>query len=256
MPRQSGFWRSIAGLTTGFVLIAALLGMAACLKVPLGDSEQASVDHRLDGGWLLPDPTGFWFFRPWDARTWLLTQAGVASDEDACDDEADTDGSEEGATTPSGGADSGAARKTFGGYEPEHAGVCATLIHKAWLTTLGGQVFLVLEPAAVMPPASPEQSDYPFGEFGWWAFRVVWVDADTVRLRMVDTNFSDLDEVTTRAEAERIIASNIDNPALYAESGDDAAAGGASDPRELKRAAPEVNTNLQRLLWKSLGYSG
>lgn len=193
-------------------LLATALVLASCLPVRVGDPEQSRVDARLNGIWLMEDednPGQFWFFRPWDSRSWLLIVSG------------------------------------------NDVGPGEALVSKAWMTELGGKPFLVLEPAAAAPPASPKAGDYPFSNFRWMVLRPDRLDGDTIEMRPVDENFGGLENVATSADAGRIIAENADNPALY---GDDPARPGSNNRLVLRRPPREIDTKLQRLLWKRMGY--
>ena len=223
------------------VLVALVLGLAACLPVRVGDPEKARVDPRFNSGWLTREQDTVWSFRPWDERTWLVVIGQVVEKEPEAD---------AAASKPAEPAVSSSAESNWA-YDTEHFEIGTALVHKAWLTTLGGKQFLVLEPAAIAAPPDPKDESYAFSDFVWYVHRVDWLDADTLQLRMVDEDFGGLEDVQTSAEAERIIAENAGNPALY---GDDPAKPEDDDRTILHRASGETGANLQRLLWKEMGY--
>ena len=93
------------------VTLAALLGLAACLPVPLGDPAKSKADSRFAGVWEWRDARVHRaIIRPWDERTFVV-------------DVLSGDFAEDGSTKPR-------ARDIF----------------KAWLTEVKGQTFMTLQP--------------------------------------------------------------------------------------------------------------
>src|SRR4051794_17165564 len=96
----------------GTVVLAALLGLSACLPVPLGDPEKAKIDPRLVGVWQWRDDDAtvhLAVFRPFDDRTYAVdTMTGTMA--------------ADGVMKP-------ASRNVF----------------KGWLTTVKGETFLTLQ---------------------------------------------------------------------------------------------------------------
>jgi len=104
--------RSVSGAVLMLAIIPVIVGLLACMPVPVGDPERSRVDAELNGIWALIDDgevDGYYLFRPWDKRTWLVL--GVEDD----DDEIETSG-----------------------------------VYKAWLATLGGEQFMTWEMAGGM----------------------------------------------------------------------------------------------------------
>ncbi|RZV39103.1 MAG: hypothetical protein EX272_01405 [Chromatiales bacterium] len=101
--------RSVSGAVLMLAIIPVIVGLLACLPVPVGDPERSRVDADLNGIWALAEEgevDGYYLFRPWDKRTWLVL------------------GVEEGKDT----------------LKP-------LAIYKAWLAKLGGEKFMTWEMA-------------------------------------------------------------------------------------------------------------
>ena len=230
--------RTLLGLTLAALFVPVMLGITACLKTPIGDPEKGWVDPRITGVWLaskLEFPDGeavLWSFEPYDSRTWLVTWVGFEPEEE---DEAAAGTEDEGATapeatTPETGADEDEAEsnpvalppeevlRILGGLAEDELEPSGLAIFKVWLTSIAGRRFLVLEPKAM---ADGERG---FRPEVWFIYHVV-LEGGRLRLALVsgsvdgDSDADDLDEVTTRGEAEQIIARHIADPEMYSESG-------------------------------------
>jgi hypothetical protein len=102
------FWRR---RTIVAVVVAGLLGLAACLPVPLGDPAKSKADSRFFGVWEWRDSRVHRaVIRPWDERTLVV-------------DILSGDLAEDGTTKP---------------RERD--------LYKAWLTDIKGQTFMTLQP--------------------------------------------------------------------------------------------------------------
>lgn len=203
--------RSASGGLLMLIIVPVIVGLLACMPVPIGDPERSRIDHEISGVWvwLSGDEQAFYAFEPYDKRTWLLT--GVPIEEG---DEAD-----------------------LGDYELENYteltrlienetvgddGATATevVMYKAWRTRLGGEWFMSWEPKAL------------FGEAGfkpdvWFAFRMDRPDENSLDLYMIgDKLFKDVEE--TRRAYERVIKKNVKNDDLY-----------SGQPIHLVRVKPE-----------------
>jgi hypothetical protein len=104
--RRSGF---------GGVVIFAMLGLSACLPVPLGDPEKASIESSYIGAWEWRDgdKTNVLTIRPYDQRTYFVD-----------------------AMTFAGTMDQPQPR--------EHN------LYKAWLTKVKGETFITMQPAETL----------------------------------------------------------------------------------------------------------
>lgn len=92
------------------LLIPFILGLLACLPVPIGDPERSRIDPTISGVWVYmegDERRGFYAFEPFDKRAWLL--AGIESG-------------------------SGNDKVAF---------------YKGWLTKLAGEHFMTWEPKGV-----------------------------------------------------------------------------------------------------------
>jgi hypothetical protein len=192
--------RSASGGLLMLIIIPVIVGLLACMPVPIGDPERSRIDSEVTGVWvwLSNDEQAFYAFEPYDKRTWLLT--GVPIEEG---DEAD-----------------------LGNYELENYadltrlienetvgddGATATeiVMYKAWRTRLGGEWFMTWEPKALF-------AEDGFEPEVWFAFRIDRPDENTLDLYFIeDKLFKDVEE--TRRAYERVIKKNVKNEDLYSE---------------------------------------
>lgn len=203
--------RSAGGAVLMLVMVPAIVGLLACLPVPIGDPERSRIDPAISGVWLqLSDnESAFFAFEPYDKRTWLLTVVPIERGA-----EADPDGY---ALSDYAALDRLIKKESVG-----DDGVTATSVtlFKVWRTKLGGEWFMTLEPKAAFESEdiSPE---------AWFVFRIDGPDKNALNLRMVGGDlFKDVKE--TRRAFERVIKKNARNEALY----DD-------EPMRLVRLQPE-----------------
>ena len=104
--------RSVSGAVLMLAIIPVIVGLLACMPVPVGDPERSRIDAELNGIWALTkggEVDGYYLFRPWDKRTWLVL--GVEDDDDE---------------------------------------VKPAAVYKAWLKKLGGETFITWEMAGGM----------------------------------------------------------------------------------------------------------
>ena len=102
--------RSATGGLLMLLLIPFIIGLLACMPVPIGDPERSRIDPTVSGVWVAEkedEGAAYYAFEPFDKRTWLLT--GVR-----------TEGNEG-----------------------------KVVLYKVWLTRLAGEQFMVWEPKAV-----------------------------------------------------------------------------------------------------------
>jgi hypothetical protein len=190
-----------------------LLGIDACsvLRTPIGDPARAWADPRISGVWLsseradqaLAEFAGtLWVFEPFDAKAWLVTRASFRKSA------ASSVANDPQASAPAASSTSNPASTTVA---PSVAQVVSTLgdrrtrlaasssTYKGWLTSLGGRRFLVLEPTtdvSVQRGLRPE---------AWLVYAVSLKDGRLI-LSIIDTKVEHLEDVTSRARAETIIA--------------------------------------------------
>jgi len=114
--------RSVTGAVLMLAIIPVIVGLLACMPVPVGDPERSRVDDELNGIWVLTEDgkiDGYYLFRPWDKRTWLVLGVGHEGDE----------------------------------VEP-------VAVYKAWLKKLGGETFMSWEMAGGMQDDGSFLPDY------------------------------------------------------------------------------------------------
>lgn len=195
------------------LVLPGIVGLLACMPVPIGDPERSRVDPALNGVWYWADASdpGFYAFEPYDKRTWLLT--GVPLEEGP-----DADFSDYDLATHAGFA-ALAKSESVG-----DSGAMATevVMYKAWRKKLAGSWFMTWEPKAQF-----ENED--FAPDMWLVFRIERPDADTLHLYMVngeDEVFRKADK--TRRAYERVLKKNVRNEEIYTD-----------EPISLTRLTPE-----------------
>lgn len=203
--------RSISGAVLMLAIIPAIIGILACMPVPIGDPERSRIDPEISGVWVLVeegDPA-FYVFEPYDKRTWLLTGIPV----------------EEGKDADFSGYDLDKYDDLVRLMENESVGddgatATETVVYKVWRTKLGGEWFMTWEPKAVFDQGN-------FKPEVWLVFRIDRPDANTLELYMVGGElFEGVAE--NRRAYERIIKKNARNPELFVD-----------EPTRLVRVRPE-----------------
>lgn len=193
--------RSASGAILMLVIIPVIVGLLACMPVPIGDPERSRIDPNITGIWAVidGDDDAFFVFEPYDKRTWLATfvpiEEGNEADLDDLELESHSDPAELIDKEPVVGSNGVTAGKISN--------------FKAWRTKLGGEWFMTLEPKMVI-------DNEDFAPEVWWVFRIDRPDENTVDLiALGDDLFRDVDK--TRRAYERIIKKNAKNEDLYSD---------------------------------------
>ena len=205
--------RSASGLFLMLIVAPVIVGLLACMPVPIGNPERSRVDPEITGVWAMLDGTdsGFYVFEPLDKRTWLLIGVPMEEGGDADLSDYDIESYDEFARLMD--------NETVG---DDGATATEIIMYKAWMTKLGGVWFMTWEPKGLF-------GNEQFAPDTWFVFRVDKPDANTLELRFCcDDKFFPDDLKETRRSYERVIRKNAKNPELYAE-----------DPMILKRVADE-----------------
>ena len=192
--------RSLSGAALMLLIIPGIVGLLACMPVPIGDPERSRVDPELNGVWYWADAgdPGFYAFEPYDKRTWLLTGMPLEEGPDA-------DFSDYDLATHEGFA-ALAEAESIG---EDGAMTAKVVMYKAWRKKLAGTWFMTWEPKAQF-----EEED--FAPDMWLVFRIERPDADTLNLYMVngeDEVFKKADK--TRRAYERVLKKNVRNEEIY-----------------------------------------
>jgi len=237
--------RTIVGLVVGLLFVPVMLGISACLETPIGDPEKGWVDPRITGVWLAGDPVPedfnaiLWLFEPYDSRTWLVTWAGYGEPDEEDPEEpaaSETGAATDGASSTPGSSDAeamtagtaeAAAEETqetpvapltpadvlriLGSLADERVEPQGQFVFKGWITSIAGRRFLVLEPKMSV------DSEQAFRPEVWFVYRVVLKEG-RMELTLVTGNIDDLQSVTSRGEAEQIIARHVADADLYDET--------------------------------------
>ena len=237
--------RTIVGLVVGLLFVPVMLGISACLETPIGDPEKGWVDPRITGVWLAGDPVPedfnaqLWLFEPFDSRTWLVTWVGYG--EPAEEEPEEPAANEASAATNDASASPGSADAeavTTGTAEPaaeeaeetpvvplapsdvlrildsltdERVEPQGQYVFKGWITSIAGRRFLVLEPRISV------DDERAFRPEVWFVYRLALKEG-RMELAMVSGDMDGLQSVTSRGEAEQIIARHVTDPDLFDET--------------------------------------
>ena len=213
--------RSASGALLMLMILPVIVGLLACLPVPIGDPERSRVDPEITGVWagFSGSDLAFYVFEPFDKRTWLLTGISFEQGDNADFDDYDLSsykGLSRLMETESVGKDGATATEA--------------VMYKAWMTRLGGVWFTTWEPKGLF---GSEQ----FAPETWYVFRVDKVDSNTLELRFCcDDKFFPDDLKETRRAYERVIKKNAKNPEMFAE-----------DPMILSRVGDEHMSFFEEL---------
>ena len=190
--------RSISGAVLMLAIIPAIIGILACMPVPIGDPERSRIDPELSGVWVAigDGDAAFYAFEPYDKRTWLLTaiplEVGVEADFSNYDLE---------------NYDDLVQLMENESIGDDGATATGTVVYKVWRTKLGGEWFMTWEPKAVFDNSNFEPEV-------WWVFRIDRPDTNTLDLNIVGGDlFKGVEE--NRRAIERVIKKNSRNPELY-----------------------------------------
>lgn len=195
---QSSRRRSQAGLLVAAILLPVLLGVLACMPVPVGDPEKSRVDPSMSGVWLtaINKEAPLMVLDPFDKRSWLATWFYLEDEAPGKPAEGDNSTLDEGGQAASGIELLREERVKFAGFGQ----------FKGWLTQIEGERFLTLEPRLFEPGATADV---------WYVFRVRFDGENRLQLAFLSHNFEGLREVKTTAEAEELIRLNLENPDLF-----------------------------------------
>lgn len=216
--------RSASGALLMLMSVPVIVGLLACLPVPIGNPERSRIDPEITGVWAISDDSEavFYVFEPFDKRTWLLTGVALEEGEDADFSDYNLESYEELTRlmeTESVGADGATATEM--------------VMYKAWMTKLGGVWFMTWEPKGLF---GSEQ----FAPETWYVWRVDKPDSNTLELRLCcDDDFFPDDLKETRRAYERVIRKHAKNPDLYGEYDE--------EPMILKRLGDEYIDFFEKL---------
>ena len=178
--------RSVRGAVLMLANIPVIVGLLACMPVPVGDPERSRVDAELNGIWALTkggEIDGYYLFRPWDKRTWLVL--GVEDDDDE---------------------------------------VKPAAVYKAWLKKLGGETFITWEMAGGMRDDGSFLPEYWFvfrvekdGDDG---INLHMLDLDFEGFEDLPTpeGYDGNYVKDMRRKFERVIRKNADDEAMYGDA--------------------------------------
>ena len=196
--------RSRAGLLLALVLMPFLLGILACLPVPVGDPEKSRIDPTMSGIWIgdIDGDLTIIVLDPYDKRSWLMSWIFLEEGRDVDSDEStEPDGSElKPDTSP---------LQILRPDSDRQIKISGFNLYKAWLTRIKGVPFITWESknlSETLPEMVPEY---------WWVFRVRRSGDDILYLDAFDLDIDDLDEAKTRKEAEKIIGRHINDPEFF-----------------------------------------
>jgi hypothetical protein len=220
--------RSAAGLLLTLVLLPLLLGVMACLPVPVGDPEKSRIDPSLSGVWNLSDADGgqmIMVLDPYDKHTWLMSLIDLSGVADGASAAPASPGDDDAATAMP-------PQPAFSAANADRLKVTGMSIYKCWLTRIKGETFMTWESKTLsetLPGMIPE---------AWWVFRVRKSGADIFYLDSFDYEIDGLIDVKTSKQAKQIIRRHVNDPGFFEID---------SSPR-LERVPASAYAALSRLL--------
>ncbi len=197
--------RSFTGAVLALLTVPVVVGLMACLPVPVGDPERSEIDNDMSGVYADWTDTGsFTIFEPFDTRTWLVTDLTI--------------GRQPGARE---GCDEQVVPDNFAAFmariDAEGVGCFAGTkleVYKAWRSKQGRGWFLTLEPKALLVPDEGTEDVFDAGL--WIVYRIEDQDAGGLSLRRIDADFDGFDGIKeTRRAFEKVIRKHIDSDELY-----------------------------------------
>lgn len=202
--------RSWVGLLITVILLPLLVGVLACMPVPVGDPEKSRIDPAMSGVWISngEDQFPLMVLDPYDKRTWLVSWIGLGEKTPAATEQNDEAVINKEISIAS----------IIDSFHKNQYFADGIVLFKGWLIKIKGEQFLTLEPKTSEPGLTPEY---------WWVFRVRLDDGNRLQLLGVDENFEGLKGVETSAKAEKIIRRNLNNPELF------------GDPLDFHKVSPD-----------------
>lgn len=199
--QHSSRLRSRLGVLVAMVLIPLLLGVLACMPVPVGDPEKSRVDPAISGIWLssLEADAPLMIFDPFDKRTWLVSMFELKEEQPVASGQADSASSD----------NDERATSVINLSQQHQYTIEEFVLCKGWLTPIGDGRFLTLEEKNFDPGSEPGH---------WWVFRVKVVAEDQIQLVALNAGFNGLEDIETSEEAEKVIRQNLENPELYGDT--------------------------------------
>lgn len=174
---RSARWRSFTGLLLALPLAALLLGVVACLPVPVGDPETSKADPALVGAWLATGVDGdkkeLYIVRAFDKRTYFVHRLEF--------------------------------RDEIAGIQPESSWVL-----KGWHATFGGEKFIcldILNTKEHLGIGATEEKMYIVG--------TVKVDGNVCTLNLTNPQSQLVSSIRTQEQAEAVLKEHAKNPSLY-----------------------------------------
>ena len=196
--------RSWSGAALAAVMVPVVIGLLACLPVPIGDPERSSIDPDLTGMWVLlgDGPGAVVLLEPYDKRSWLMTSVHLESGADS--DDLDIESYED-------------LIELLEQEDENESGVSAVhmLMYKVWRTRLGNHWFMTWEGKGQF------DEDRGFEPEIWFAMRIQKAGPDKFTLRLINPDFDGFDDIKeTRRAFEKVIKKNSDNDDMYLDDDD------------------------------------
>ena len=234
---MNSIYRRLGGLAIALLMVPVLIGLLACMPVPIGNPERSRIDPQLSGHWLMvsSEEVMLAVFEPYDKRTWLVrliglepmdfvevdpaADAAIGNDvDDDVDDNVDAavESDDEIQVEVIVGDDIDIDIETDDAGYPTYESVVGAMTediegddsayYKVWRTKLGKYWYLTWE----------IKGEKNFEPEEWLVFRLDKGDSDRFDLSMLvdsDELFGDVPE--TRRAYERVIRKNQDDPRLF-----------------------------------------
>lgn len=139
-------------------IIPIFVGLLACMPVPIGNPEKSRIDPEISGVWLAADNSSFegvYMYQPWDKRTWLVVGVPIEEGPEFAGESISISSAEDAITA--------LEEQTIG---DDGITASAAVVYKAWLTKLGGKIFMTWEPIGGAYEDGANVPDY------WFVWRV------------------------------------------------------------------------------------
>ncbi|MBT8144827.1 MAG: hypothetical protein KJO55_09010, partial [Gammaproteobacteria bacterium] len=210
---MSPLQRRLGGGILAAIMVPVFIGLMACMPVPIGDPERSRIDPDRAGAWVGVVDGGptLLLYQPYDRRTWLMRhyELGGALDAPAIDY---------------------SYEEVIAGIDSSDSNFDEFAIYKVWRTQIDDYEFEVWQHWCEddfcdgLPDDVTGEPEYRIH----YAWRIERLDADRVRLYMVNSEHEAFDAIEgygdevegvstpeVSREVVRVIQKHIDDPEYY-----------------------------------------
>lgn len=235
--------RSRLGLVIAILGLPVVMGLVACLPVPIGNPEKSRIDPELSGTWIMDGET-IVLMEPYDKRTWLMSHVNIKHYPDDCsvveepaapveqpaDKTEDQEDLIQEVVIPDDDRPDDEYGQLVADLEADTAGCYGAenvALFKVWRSEFGKRPFITWEPMGVFADPRAYKSI-------WYGFRVDRADADNFYLWMIDLDSSRFEGIealdmlmdsepphsprvmkSVQRAIEKVLRRNADNDDIY-----------------------------------------